>query len=441
MDRSSFNFVGSTNDLEKRLAYKAKLASKIESSKPKELPTADNTFNGVSPGGKLVHPSLGEGTLVEVDHGKNEVLIDFGAKGLVGLVISQAKSFVHAPIKEIGKGIAGKDDAFIGSEIQSRLIAPQDRPQREVDFSRITSPDFIEPKKTFAPVGSKVWHPDLGACTVFSVDESTNNLTLDTPLNGRVDMVLSQVRTKLREIDTVPDHVPVKPLVREPLAKQVTQYTSRGDVSVSIPEVFKSWGRNQQFMFLTRSQHLTTEQANDVFAVIEGKKPLFYEVTLSWVNPEMPVTLEPNEASDKPAKVKDYAIFRQEKLWHPDFGECFVASADYETNELILQTSVGQVPFVLDATVPKLSVLTASVEHAPKRLGTRVLATSETPVEDRPKVVVTLPEVFVTWKVSDQYIFLTKTSLLTPECANDVIDSVSGKLNHSDTEYEIIWSD
>jgi hypothetical protein len=167
-------------------------------------------------------------------------------------------------------------------------------------------------------------------------------------------------------------------------------------------------------------------------------------VKVSWQTVEETMSdiipVEENKQT-KPEAIVAYAILQETNIWHPDFGECTVAFANVEKNELVLQTSVGQVPFVLDVTVPKLAVLTASAEHAPKRLGTRVLATSNTPVEDRPKVAVTLPEVFVTWKVSDQYIFLTKTALLTPECANDIIDSVAGKLNHSDTEYEIIWSD
>jgi hypothetical protein len=361
MDRSSFHFAGSTNDLEKRQAFKAKLASKIDPP-TQELPV---------------------------------------------------------------------------TELANETI-------KKPEIPKVNTFEFTNPEKKFAPVGSTVWHPELGACKVLSIDEKKNTLSLDTPLNGRVDMVLSQVRSKIREIDTIPDHVPVKPLVRESLADRVPQYMARGDVSVELPEVFKSWGRNQQFMFLTRTQHLTTEQANDVFAVIGGKQPIFYGVSVSWQDEETTkanIIPGPEVFSTKIDDVRVFPHLEDKKLWHPDFGECSVASVDEKGNQLILQTSVGQVPFVLDVTLPKLAVLTASVEHAPKRLGTRVLATSNTPVEDRPKVAVTIPETFVTWKTSDQYIFLTKTALLTPECANDIIDSVAGKLNNSDTEYEIIWSD
>lgn len=447
MDRSSFNFVGSTNDLEKRQAYKVKLAGQIEPSQPKELLAVDNTFNGVSPGGILVHPSLGEGTLVEVNHDNNEVLIDFGTNGLIGLVLSQARSFVHAPVTGVTKGIAGKDDAFIGSEIQSRTIAPQDRDFRKIDFSKITSPDFVVPEKTFAPVGSAVWHPDLGACTVVSVDEKKNSLTLRTTSDSVIDMVLSQVRSKIREINTSPEHIPMQPLVREQLAQQVPQYKSRGDVSVSLPDVFKTWKKEQQFMFLTRSQSLTTEQANDVFSVIAGGTPMFHSVSVTWQSQEdiaANFTGGPDTRTELKGRVlPEHSILQNKNLWHPDFGECQVHSVDTEGNSLILQTSVGHVPFVMDAVLSSLAVLTASApEHAPKRLApTRVLVTSDTPVSERPKIVVDLPEVFVTWRAVDQYQFLTVSRHLIPEHANDIMASVAGTLHSSPTEYEIQWTD
>jgi uncharacterized protein YuzE len=746
MDRSSFRFAGSTNDLEKRLAFKANLVSKIEPPKPKEPPAIDNTFNGVSPGGILVHPSLGEGTLIEVDRNNNEVLIDFGSKGLVGLVLTQAKSFVHAPIKEDTRI---SDDPFFGSEIQSRLLAPQDRDFREVDFSKVISPDFVDFEKSFLPIGSpvshpslgdgvlveidqdknevaidfgdrgiitlvlsqiksflsiprkeskiiedpflgdkiqrdgpikpdsvqrdldfskvtspdfmdseisflepgtkvlhkdlgectiisldkktneivleskkhgpinlvlsqvrstitpveavrkeskiiedpflgekiqrdgpikldsvqrdldfskvispdfvdseisflepgtkvlhkdlgectivsldkksneivldsnkhglinlvlsqvrstitpveavrkeskiiedpflgdkiqrdgpvkldsvqrdldfskvispdfvvpeksffpegcSVWHPDLGVCTVLSVDEKSNNITLSTSSAAVIDMVLSQVRSKLRAIENTPEHVPMKPLVREKLASQVPQYKSRGDVSVRLPEAFKLWQRSQQFMFLTRSQSLTTEQTNDVFAVLDGNKPMFHNVVVAWQSKEETeanIIPGPKALSTVVDGVKVYPnILENKNLWHPDFGECSVVSVDEKGNLLILQTSVGQVPCVMDATLPSLAVITASApEHAPKRLGTRVLVTSDTTVTERPKVVVDLPEAFVNWRVLDQYQFLTVSRHLAPEQANAIIDTMTGKLHSSPTEYEIHWTD
>lgn len=433
MDRSSLNFVGSTYDLEKRQAFKAKLVDKIDSPQPKELPTIDNTFNGVSPGGILVHPSLGEGTLVEVDHDNNEVLIDFGTKGLIGLVLSQAKSFVHSPVKGITKGIAGKDDPFIGSEIQSRILAPQDRDFREVDFSKVVSPDFIEPEKTFIPAGSTVWHPELGACLVLGVDEKDNYISLSSESTGIVEMVLSQVRSKLRTIETPVDHVPMRPLVRESLAPQVPQYKSRGDVVVKLPEVFKEWQKNQQFMFLTRNQKLTTEQANDVFSVIEGNKPLFHSVTLDWQSQEetqatiIPRPKDPSINVDEARTLP--SILDNKNLWHPDFGECSVFSID--GNQLILMTSVGQIPCVLDATVPRLAILeeTHKVEHAPKRLGTK--ASAPVIIKDKVQSIIPLilPNTFNSWKIKEQYQYLTSNRHLTPEDANTFLAGCSNKFD------------
>lgn len=447
MDRSLFNFVGSTNDLEKRQAYKEKLANKIDTPQPKELLSSDNTFNGVSPGGTLVHPSLGEGILVEVDHDKNEVLIDFGTNGLIGLVLSQAKSFVHSPVKKEERGIAG-GDAFSGGEIQSRMLAPQDRDFREVDFSKITSSDFIEPKKSFFAEGSNVWHPDLGVCIILSVDEKSNSLTLaKTPNLEVIDMVLSQVRSKLRVVETTPEHVPMKPLVREKLAPPVPQYKSRGGVFVKLPEAFKLWQRNQQFLFLTNNQHLTTEQANDVFAILDGNKPLFHMVTVDWQ------TKEETESSVTPGPIT-FATVAESKtvpgillekiLWHPDFGECSVASVDMKNNQLVLLTSIGQVPCVLDVTVPTLAPIKANsgIEHAHKELRvSRVLATSDTPVENRPQIDVDIPEVFVNWREIDQLQFLTVSKHLTMDQAKDIVAAIAGKLHSSKTEYVIHWTD
>lgn len=417
-------------------------------------PSSDNIFNGVSLGGILVHPSLGEGTLVKVDYKNNEVTIDFDTNGIMNLVLSQIKNSVHAPER---KSVKEVDDPFIGDKILRDPPVHHDTIQREMDFSKVISADFKDSEVSSLPVGLSVWHPDLGVCVVLSVDKKLNNLVLQTSSNAMIDMVLSQVRSKLRVIETTPEHVPMKPLVREKLAPQVSQYKSRGDVLVSLPEVFKSWQRNQQFLFLTRSQSLTTEQANDVFAVLNGDKPMFHSVKVSWQ------TKEETEANITPGSkalstvidgIKVLPnILDNKNLWHPDFGACSVHSVDEKGNLLILQTSVGHVPFVMDATLPSLAVIIASApEHSPKRLGsitssvpqslgTRVLVTSDTPVTERPKVSINLPESFVTWRVLDQYQFLTVSRHLAPEQANAIIDLMTGKLHSSPTEYEIQWTD
>jgi hypothetical protein len=199
-------------------------------------------------------------------------------------------------------------------------------------------------------------------------------------------------------------------------------------------------------MYLTRNQKLTTEQANDVFSVIEGNKPLFHSVSISWqtqTEVEANIIPGPEALATVIDGVRTFpGILQQKRLWHPDFGECSVASID--GNQLILMTSVGQVPCVLDVTVPKLAVLTASApEHAPKQLGTktRVLVTSDAPVTNRPIVNVSLPEVFVNWRTVDQYQFLTGSRHLIPEHANDIIATMTGKLHSSNTEYVIEWTD
>lgn len=478
MDRSSFTFKGSTNDLEKRLDFKAKLAQKINSPQDSpELATVDNTFNGVSPGGKLVHPSLGEGTLVEVNHGNNEVLIDFGDKGLIGLVLSQAKSFVHSPTTGTTKGVAGNDDAFIGGEILRDKPDRSDAAYREVDFSRIVSSDFIYPEKAPIPVGVRMWHSDLGVCTVSSVNEKANTIVLEVDSIGQIDMVLSQVRSKLIPVDGSPEHVPVKPLIREPLAPRVPQYKSRGEVSVVLPEVFKIWKKEQQFMYLTRNQKLSTEQANDVFSVLSNSNPLFHIVTLAWESEDetqskiIPGPSTPVELSQQ---IRQFSQWGNKRFWHPDFGECSVLSVDTKENELVLHTSVGNMPFVLDVTLPKLAIMesTTGIEHAPKRLATRqqlaarienpeetqaapiTIKGIEDPGEEKPeqegvakeglikKLSVSLPQEFNGWTASGQYVFLTRTQHLTSEEANDVMDILRDKKPFNNKiKYEITWSE
>lgn len=442
MDRSSFHFVDSTFDVEKRKAFKAKLAGKIEPLEVIQPVAVDLSFNGVQPGGKLVHPSLGEGVLVEVNHGNNEVVIDFASEGLISLVLSQAKAFVHAPVRNIVEGVAGKDDPFSGGEIQSRVWVPKGTAFRDVDLSRVVSPDFVDPKVSFISEGSLVWHPDLGACTVFSVDEGANLLTLDTSLNGRVDLVLSQVRSSVREISSAPEHVPVKPLVSEPLARNSSQFVSRGDVSVVLPEVFKSWRKEQQFMFLTRNQHLTTDQANDVLAVLDGSNPLFHGVSVCWQNQEVGEALVSGVSVPSRVKVVP-SVLEQKNLWHPDFGACSVSSVNLDANELILLTSRGLVPFVLDVVVSSLAVLPEGsvVEHSPKRFieapPSKSSLGAEVPVVR--VVSVSLPEEFKSWTASGQYVFLTRTRHLTGHEANDVMDVLSGKPINGSVRYDVVW--
>lgn len=296
---------------------------------------------------------------------------------------------------------------------------------------------------SFFPVGSSVWHPDLGICTILSIDEENNTIVVDASI-GQVDLVLSQVSSKLilaektfehPQIETVPEHVPVKPLVREPLAPKVLQYTSRGDVSVSIPEVFKTWQRNQQFMFLTRNQNLTTDQANDVFSVLDGNKPLFHGVTIAWQSKEETeanIIPGPEALSTIVEGVRVYpTILENKNLWHPDFGECSVVSA--EDNLLILMTSIGQVPCVMDVTLPKLAVLTsAAPEHAPKKLGTKVPVFAKEEVH--PRISLQLPNEFNAWKILEKYSYLTGNKHLTPEDANDFLAGSADK-------FDVQWTD
>lgn len=443
MDRSQFTRVETTNDLEKRQAFKTNLLNKIDTPRNKEGLVVDCSFNGVLPGGKLYHPSLGEGTLVEVNHVDNEVLIDFVSKGLIGLVLTQARSFVHATLKEDTKIV---DDPFIGEEIQHIPLDRSNMAYRTIDTSKIVSPDFTSSEKFFAPEGSSVWHPDLGACKVVSVDETANKLTLSTSSNAVIDMILSQVRSKLRPVEGSVEHVPIKSVIREPLAKKVPAYMARDDVSVKLPEVFKSWQRNQQFLFLTKSQKLTTEQANDVFSVIEGMKPLFHSVTLNWESlEETASSASPNLTS---LSIEDHGfsyntnlgILDHASLWHPDFGQCSMISFDVKTNELILQTSIGQKPFVLDVTVPKLAVLAGSPEHATKRLG---IKEAEKPVKlnTLTNMTVALPGIFKSWKPAEQLQYLGLTCKLSPEKSRDVLDLLEGKKILSGIEYSINWTD
>lgn len=432
MDRSSLRRVETTNDVEKRLAFKAKLTEKIS----KELKTesaVQETFNGMVPGDKVSYPSLGVGTIVSIDKKNNELVIEFNGNN-ISLVLSQASGYAT---KFVGV-VVEKDNwtsATFGDVIDRTPLNRPDTAYRQfnVDEERPVVKESIIPS---LPVGIGVWHPELGACKVVSVNTSKNEVVLSTNYGER-SLVLSTTASKLRVIEDAPESVPLA-MVKNENKKTASKVTPRA-LSVILPPIFKSWGLAQQFDYLTRNQHLTTEETNDVFAVLKGETPAFSPVKITWEEPS--TIYEPFEVETQAPVKKEAHPLVSKRVWHPDFGACIVASV--EGNEIILESHVGHVPFLTDRILPHLVPLKDgdTAEVAPKAFRSNQPAIVS-PVKEETKLSINLPDSFMSLRPVEQYQFLQVSRRLVPEDANDIVSLVSGGITRSpESKFEIIWTE
>lgn len=239
------------------------------------------------------------------------------------------------------------EGAFVGDEIDR---TPPNRPDQAFrqpqNTGKMVSPDFETVQKPSFEIGDLVWHPQLGKCLVEALGK--NQIILLAADGQKVDLVLSQVQSQLHALaGEAPEVVPVKPLVREQSRNLQTRNEIK-KISVNLPNQFKDWTKQNQFHFLTNNQHLTTDDANRVFTAMG--RPDDASVSISWFEPEpLPVP-----------EVKEVVVYKTingselvgRKVWHPDFGECVVASVD--NSEIVLNTKVGSIPFISHHILPIL---------------------------------------------------------------------------------------
>lgn len=239
------------------------------------------------------------------------------------------------------------DGAFFDKEIdRTPPVRPNQALREPQNTGKIVSPDFADTQKPSFEIGAQVWHPQLGKCVVEALGK--NQIILSTLDGQKVDLVLSQVQSKLHALaGEAPEVVPVKPLVREQ-SRNLQARNELKKISVNLPNQFKDWTKQNQFHFLTNNQHLTTDDANRVFTAMG--RPDDASVSISWFEPEpLPVP-----------EVKEVVVYKTingselvgRKVWHPDFGECVVASVD--NSEIVLNTKVGNIPFISHHILPIL---------------------------------------------------------------------------------------
>lgn len=182
-------------------------------------------------------------------------------------------------------------------------------------------------------------------------------------------------------------------------------------VKVDLPNDFSTYRKKEQFSYLTRERALSTEQANDIIDIIDGKDPIgfaVYEISYSeavkFPNPldavkskaaPISVTL-PHDFAKRTRTVQEYDLVR-------DYGFSLVDARD------ILSVLHG---VKIDREV------TLSVEKAPE--------VKSAPVAKVPEIEVELPYNFATLRPQDQFMFLKTRKQLTEDQANDVLTTFRG---------------
>lgn len=283
----------------------------------------------------------------------------------------------------------------------------------------------------------EVWHPDLGYCFVASVDEDKNSLVLRVVNQDiEVDLVFSQAVSKLIPTDKAPEHVPIKPFVRESFKAPAKK--ERGSVSVTLPEAFKNWSFASKYHHLAYNQHLATQEVNDVFAVLDGKAPLFNSVLINWENPVPPEAAEPVVETIK--EPTSHELVGQ-TVWHLDLGKCTVLSVDSK-NIVLDFPDKGVLEMVLSLTQPRLSMTEIiTLDHTSKYVSPAPKISKTVKEQPVKTLQVVLPPVFKTWDARKQYLYLSTERLLTPEEANDVVAIQEGKSPVSKTQFQIVWDE
>ena len=245
-----------------------------ESLPVKPEPTTKLTANALM-GKEVIHPSLGRGTVVEVDELKNTLTLAVNNVNYE-FVLSQMYS----------KLLPVTDESKVGSTETLTELLPvplslteRARQKDERLVPRQQTPVRSEPEvQSESLVGKRVWHPNLGDCQVLNLDK--NIITLSTG-DTSVEMVFSQVQSKLIPIDEAPEHVGYRHPVPEKQA--ITKVSSNPEaISVLLPPIFKSLRTTDQYAFLTKDKKVTPEDAGDIIAAFKGDTPKFKTVTILW---------------------------------------------------------------------------------------------------------------------------------------------------------------
>lgn len=277
MDRSALRFV-QTDDASKRLEFKDRLASRVQSPRTDTVdsPVKDEWFKV---GDRVTYPGLGEGIITELNEGRNELILSFDDRDPVTLVFTQAKSW----LSHLSQTNEFSDDCFIGDVIDRE---PLNRPdtavhERVKSFKELplTSGGMARPEPL--QVNDRVWHPDFGQGEVVSLDKK--EIVIEFGDLGSIPFSVEAIRSNLRVLSPDEDfrearikQIPVRKehKVIEPKSREVPELT------VSLPEEFYGWRLHDQVGYLKLEKKFTIEQSNDIISVLNGKSPLNFKVIL-----------------------------------------------------------------------------------------------------------------------------------------------------------------
>lgn len=234
--------------------------------------------------------------------------------------------------------------------------------------------------------------------------------TQEMLLTKGYELSLSEARDVISTVNLIPVKRSVSFTIEEPPATVVAPEKEFPKLAVEVPAFFANLDDSQKYVYLTIEQKLTTNEANDVISVFNGKTPLYYAVTVDEVaNPTMPVIPEKVEVALEPVKV----------LLPHNFNALKRAS-----QEVVLTTLCGlslveakDVLLAIDQK-PTKRVVEFSYEEAP---------VVETVEKAFPEIEVELPETFGSLVESQKYAYLTVNAKLTPQQASDVLAVYSGK--------------
>lgn len=182
-------------------------------------------------------------------------------------------------------------------------------------------------------------------------------------------------------------------------------------VKIDLPADFSTYRKKEQFAYLTRERVLTTDQANDIIDIIDGKEPIgfaVYEISYSEIA-KFPNPL--TEAKPKPSPISIV-------LPH-DFTKRSRAVQEYDLvkNFNISLADARDVLSVLNGKKIDREV-TITVEKAPIEAAKIV--------EEYPLIEVDLPYNFASLRPQDQFMFLKMRKRLTEDQANDVLITFKG---------------
>lgn len=411
-DRSNMRRVETTNDKEKRAAFKSRLVERITTQE--EAPPLLASSNHIPVGSLVWHPDFGPCAVHSLSVEDNTITLTTETLGNVNMVLSVVESKLR-PIDE--------SDAPIHATLFTQLIEEPKREKRVVEdlALAVTLPTIYQ---LFTPAEQYKYltfelHFTPEKASEFIFNNSDYDITWEA----------------LKPADIVNRAEEARPVV----VQTVGELASSSPGVLSLPTIFKSFSRRDQVAFLRNTKQLTWDEVNDAgygaFSLLYTDEP---EAHQPFIRPVIEEPIQPAEEY-VPSKIllSLHPSFNSLRGWqqkHHLTTVCHLTTdqaADFLSGDRVnfavtWTEEVAKPAFQLVDPKPAGRAVTSVNRPAPS-FGSLERVVHEVEVEKKSgskvqKLNVILPHFFTSLTPYNQFLHLSHTGQLTPNEINEIID-------------------